>query len=228
MNFVTRLFAAALLAGVAAGLATGIVQALTVNPLIITAEAYETGKLILGAEAAGIEIDQAGWGRILENLMVSALLGFGGGLVLAGVMVLSGRAGLRFGFLLGLAAFTAFALAPAIGLPPRPPAYPEAALMDRQIWWLGTAAITIAGIILLFNSRRWWAIAAAAALFAAPHLIGAPGTDEVSSLLPPELVSQFALWSLAGSGLFWISLGCLTGYFVSRSVAPEPRKLAID
>ena len=228
MNFVTRLFAAALFAGIATGLITGFLQALTINPLLIVAETYESGALVLGESTHGTDHTHTDWDRIVANLVVNILFGFGGGLVLAGVMVLTGRSGLQTGFLVGIAAFVTFALAPALGLPPRPPAYPEAELISRQIWWLGTAAATTTGIVFLFNSRRWSAIIIATLLFAAPHIIGAPVVEETSLILPPDLVRQFTLWSLVNTGLFWILLGCLTGYFISRSAHSGDRDFVIN
>ncbi len=213
MNYLTRLFAIALLAGTITGLATGLMQELTINPLIVMAEAYESGAVAPGDLGPEVAPFQAEWTRIVTNIATNMIFGFGGALVLGGVMVMIGKTRLKYGFLIGISAFVIFALAPSLGLPPRPPAYPEADLFTRQIWWIATAACTAVGLGMMFLVRGIWAIVAGIALLAIPHIWGAPLVDESGAILPLSLVQQFSLWSLFITGFFWISLGCLSGYF---------------
>ena len=79
------------------------------------------------------------------------------------------------GVLWGLAGFVAFQLAPAFGLPPELPGMPAADLVARQIWWWATALATGAGLLRASpDSATGPAIGVAAVLMLLPHIIGAP------------------------------------------------------
>ena len=120
--------AAALLAGLAAGIVLSVVQQVWVAPLILQAEVFETA----GAEVLG---DGQPWApedgveRTLYSLLANVLNGFGFALLLGAAIALSGRqADWRRGLLWGLAGFVVFGAAPALGLPPDPPG------ADAGVW----------------------------------------------------------------------------------------------
>jgi len=66
-----------------------------------------------------------------------------------------------------------------------------------------------------FSPRRW-VQALGLGLIVLPHLIGAPHPEITTGGVPAELAAQFAINVLVVSGLFWIVLGGLTGYFYHR------------
>lgn len=212
---VTRTLLAGLLAGLAAGIALTAVYFVWLQPLILAAEAIETGA------AAEATLMRAG-----TTLLFNVLTGAGYGLLLSAAMMLRGRAGgLRDGLLWGAAGFAAFALAPALGLPAELPGVPAASLQDRQIWWLLTAAATAGGIALLVYYRFSLPALAGVAFIVAPHIVGAPAADAAYGAIPPELVARFAVRSLAGMALFWAVLGGFCGYLsgrLAREAAGKP------
>jgi cobalt transporter subunit CbtA len=165
--------------------------------------------------AAGIA-DDSPW-RAVFTFIATTLTATGFALLLAGAFAVSGRAvDAREGLLWGLAGFTAFALAPAFGLPPELPGSVAAELVTRQAWWIATMAATAIGIGLLVFVRRAWAIPIAIALLVAPHLIGAPHPHEGAGLVPPELAATFAARSLGVNAVMWALLGLATGALYAR------------
>jgi cobalt transporter subunit CbtA len=165
--------------------------------------------------AAGIT-DDSPW-RAVFTFIATTLTAIGFALLLAGAFAVSGRAvNAREGLLWGLAGFTAFALAPAFGLPPELPGSVAAEITSRQIWWIGTMAATVIGLGLLVFVRRTWAIPVAIALLIAPHLIGAPHPHEGAGLVPPELAATFAARSLGVNAVLWALLGLATGGLYAR------------
>jgi len=221
----TRIFGAAILAGLLAGLLVSIVQEVRVVPLLFEAEAYEAGAHAAAhTDHAGHAHDHgaAAWmpadgaERRLYTWMANIVTAVGFGLILTACYALRGRPVQgRDGLLWGLAGFTAFGLAPALGLPPELPGAAPADLVDRQIWWVLTAVATAGGLALLaFGRRLPWQVAGGA-LIATPHLIGAP-VPEGPGTVPADLAAEFAVASLATASLFWVALGMLTGAFYRR------------
>lgn len=210
-----RIFGAALLAGLIAGLLVSLLQELRLVPLIAAAEGFEAAAHAHGtagwAPADGAERRFFTW---LANIVAAA----GFGLLLTAAYGISGRPlDARRGLLWGLAGFAAFALAPALGLPPELPGAAAGDLHDRQVWWLATAAATSGGLALLAFAPAILAKAAGVALIAAPHLLGAPTPPaDAAGSAPPELAAAFAVASLVTAGLFWAALGALTGAFYRR------------
>lgn len=194
-----RIFFTALAAGAAAGLLSLAIQAATLFPMIERAELLEHP----GATADG--------GHLIYAALADLLAGIGFALVLLGGMALAERQGatidFRRGLLWGGAGFLAFALAPALGLPPALPGGEAAALAARQAWWLGTALATAGGLAAAVFARRGvWRLAGTAAIVA-PHLLDAPSA---------ALTSSFALLSLAASAVFWLVLGGGCGFLYGR------------
>ena len=237
--FRSLVFTAAL-SGLLVGLAISVLQIFGTVPLIARGETYEkasapahdhgapghshagTGRAAAPAATAPAP-EPEGWEpadgleRNAYTLLFNVVERIGFALLLAGSLVLSGRTpSWREGFLWGLAGFAVFVLAPSIGLPPELPGIPAAPLGPRQLWWIATAASTAAALwLIVFRRSPVWA-ALAIVLLAAPHLIGAPGLDEVATAVPAQLSHRFVVAVLVTTLLSWSLLGALTGYFGGR------------
>lgn len=121
------------------------------------------------------------------------------------------------GLLWGLAGFASFQMAPALGLAPGLPGTIAAEIAVRQTWWWGAVAATSSAIALISFGRKPWAYVPAAALLAAPHVIGAPQIDAYYGVVPPEVAAAFSA-SVLGVGLMvWLSLGWVAGSLWQRS-----------
>ena len=75
--------------------------------------------------------------------------------------------------------------------------------------FLLTGAVALAGRPIDWRRGVAWGLGGYAAFFAAPSLG-----------LPPELASEFAIATMVVTGLFWMELGGLTGYFYGRFEKP--------
>lgn len=235
---IVRLLLAALAAGLIAGLVMTPAQYTKLVPLIIKAEAFETG----GAhshehEPSAIESSASedqhghshdeetsflGFGRLGNTILANIAAGCGFGLLLAGVALVSGvtfpigREAINRGLLLGAAGWFAVQLAPAWGLPPELPGFPYIDLVDRQNWWIATVLCSAVGLYLLALRPEWIARIAGLVLIVAPHIYGAPQPEDISSAVPAMLASEYATAALGTTLLFWLVLGGLLGAFLSR------------
>lgn len=217
-----RLMSIVLIAGIAAGAVLAALQFVAIRPMIQRAEVYETelvrsGRLPHEDEhewqpAEGIE-------RVGYTVMSTLLMGVGyGALLLGGASLLSLRLRPREGLLLGLAGFACFALAPAFGLPPKPPGVAGAELNSAQIWWTLTAGATAVGLALIGLARgRWSWRVVGVLLIAAPHLYGAPPVSPPLTDALRDLSRQFAAVSIATQLAFWLTLGGVGGFLFARS-----------
>jgi cobalt transporter subunit CbtA len=238
---IARVLWTGVIAGLIAGaLATGV-QMVRLVPLIQSAEVYESAAMqthdhgaVAVSPASAVastsdvhkpsahehdaEWEPEGFLRTALTAGASILTGIGYGLLLAAGMTLVGRPlDARTGLLWGLAGFVVFAAAPAFGLPPEVPGMAAAELGARQVWWLGTAVATAAGIaVAAFAPSRLKA--AAVLLLIAPHVIGAPhvGGGAESAGVPAEIAAQFVAASLISALLFWLALGASAGHLLSR------------
>src|SRR5215470_10256009 len=212
------------LSGALAGLALFVAQRLTVIPLIETAETYEAAQ----HAHSGAPYEEEGWRpangkeRTLFTAMTTILTGIGFAAILFGGLALSGAlVNARRGALWGLAAFACFGLAPALGLPPQPPGTALAGLAGRQTWWIGTALATAAGLWLLVGKKRAWLLRIGGMVcLLLPHLIGAP-VGRGQNAVPAQLIRQFAITSLATTGIFWLVIGIIGGFLYSRLEADQ-------
>ncbi|MBW8300403.1 MAG: CbtA family protein [Hydrogenophaga sp.] len=175
------------------------------------AEAHDHHSADAWAPADGIE-------RTAYTLAANILTAIGFALVLNGLMQISGRhSDWRSGLIWGLCGFVVVMLAPGFGLHPELPGTPAAPLFERQVWWVGTALSTAAGLALLFFQRKPWAAAMAIVLIAFPHVIGAPVPAEGEQALAPEAMShRFVVIATLTSLLFWALLGSLSGHLRRR------------
>lgn len=240
MNLFRRIFFAAVLAGLAAGIVMSGLQQWKVAPIILAAEVFE------GAEAPAVhthehadaaapaatahvhEHDENAWApqdgaeRIFYTVLADILACLGFALVLAAVSTIIGiPVTAQNGVIWGIAGFVTFHLAPAFGLPPELPGMPAADLGARQIWWWATALCTGAGILAIARYRNWTAIGIAAVLFLLPHIVGAPAEPDEVSAVPPQLSTEFAAHALTVAAVFWLTVAPLYGYLVSRFAAAE-------
>lgn len=216
-----RILVTALVAGIVAGLAVSLFQAIGVTPLILEAETFEmaAGGTAEGHDHGSHDHEQdGGWmpaggaGRIAWTVVANLVTGAGFGMLLAGAIALAGRrTGWHRGLLWGLAGYAVFAIAPSLGLPPDPPGVYAGPVGPRQIWWLGTTAATGLGLALLVFGRGWLSRLAGVLLLVAPHVVGAPHVDIYGSGTPDALIDRFILTSLATTGLFWLVLGGVAG-----------------
>ncbi|NWE82456.1 CbtA family protein, partial [Pseudomonas edaphica] len=90
-------------------------------------------------------------------------------------------------------------------------------LAQRQIWWIGTAASTAAGIALLVFGRSWLLKVLGVAILAVPHVIGAPQPQVHSMLAPEALEAQFKIASHLTNVAFWLALGWISAWLFRRN-----------
>jgi cobalt transporter subunit CbtA len=218
-----KLMFVVLSSGALAGLALFAVQHFTVIPLIETAETYEAAGQ--QANPAMTHEDEGwqpanGWERTSFTALTTMLTGIGFAAMLFGALSLTGsQVNARRGALWGLAAFACFGLAPALGLPPQPPGAAVAGLYERQVWWVGTAIATAAGLWLLAGEGRTWPLRIAGVVcLSLPHLIGAPAAI-AQNVIPAQIIRRFTIASLATTGMFWLLLGTIGGFISSRHEA---------
>jgi predicted cobalt transporter CbtA len=77
--------------------------------------------------------------------------------------------------------------------------------------------------LLTGQSRpRWFHKLAGIVAILLPHIAGAPSATG-QTLVPHQLITEFALASLFAAALFWITLGFLGGFFLNT-----PGKAASD
>lgn len=240
MTLFRRLFLAAVVAGVLSGTAASVVQQVTTVPLILEAERYETvpAPASVPAPAATAENahSQAGhvhaapapaeevtaaeaFQRVGLTVVANLLVGVAYGLLLAGTMLLVGApVDARRGLVWGIGGFVAFALAPAVGLPPELPGMGGAALEARQAWWIAAALCAAGGLLALGFAKNRFVIAAGVVLAALPHVIGAPHPESPEGVVPPEMAARFAVLSIGVAALFWAALGSACGALMQRVV----------
>lgn len=218
-----RVFLTALIAGAVAGLFAAGVQRIKIIPLIERAEVYEAGEAHDGAAGAGLTEawqPRAGLERAAYTTLADVLAGIGFAFLLTGAIALAGLRGYvinaRRGLLWGAAGFAVFALAPALGLPPLPPGMEAAELVERQVWWIATATTTALGLGLIVFPRGLVYRVIGVGLLILPYIIGAPEPPEIGGEVPPGIVAEFVVASLAAAGLFWLLLGGLTGWLYHR------------
>lgn len=226
----------AVLAGLIGGAVATVAQAVRVTPLIREAETYETaarsppnpaaaqghgGEHVHDHDGATAWAPDGVLQTTLATLGANILAGVGFALLLTAGMALQGRTGWYTGLLWGMAGFASFTLAPAAGLLPELPGMAAADLLDRQIWWIGTALATAGGLALISLVRRLGWAAIGAVLIVAPHLIGAPRAMGPGVGLPDELIVAFGIASIVTNLLFWAALGIASGILYERLNASD-------
>lgn len=243
----TRLMAAAVFAGLVAGVLAAGFQSMVVTPLIFKAEKIEHGDGGTEPHAAhnhsadhdhAHAADEAGDGhdhdhnhegwmpadgleRLGFTVLSTVATTIGYALLLAALMTIAGvplTVPAGVGWAIG--AFAATALAPGLGLSPTLPGMAETALQPRQLWWIATALATAGGLYLLaYHYQNLIALAAGVAVIVLPHIFGAPPADLTGSDIPARLASQFASASYAQAFLMWLAIGIGLGFVASRNAA---------
>lgn len=219
-------------AGLLAALLLTLLQSFWVAPLILQAETYENSSPVAEAHehadvgaAEGHHHDaeawspEDGWQRVLSTTGGNLVVAVGFALILAALYTLRAPGRTASGALWGLAGFAVFCLAPTLGLPPELPGTAAADLAQRQLWWVGTAAATAAGLALIVFAQNWLLKAVGAALLVIPHVIGAPQPEVHESLAPEALEAQFKVASLLTNAAFWLALGLLSAWLYRRQQA---------
>jgi len=167
--------------------------------------------------------------RSLFSLAANVLTAIAFALLLVSAFtVYGGSISLHRGLLWGLAGFTCFSFLPGLGLPPELPAAAAGDLLDRQIWWLGTASLSIAGLsFIVFGKSIGWR-AVGLLLLVIPHAIGAPLPEagEVGAS-PPELAAHFVMLSLFASATMWMVIGVVTAFLYDR-ILIEDREIFVS
>ena len=230
MKVFNRIVLTALLSGALAGLVLAGIQHLTVIPMILEAETYETtdsdeGETSHGEEEAWAPEDGAE--RTFFTAMNSVIVGIGFGLLLTACYAVRGNVTWRKGILWGLAGFAAFHLAPSFGLPPELPGDAAAGLGQRQVWWLITVIVTAVGLWIIAFQKVSYMKLFGVALIILPHLFGAPQPEAHGGLAPEELRNAFMYTTLVTNAIFWIVLGILSAYLFNR-LEERAEKTAIN
>lgn len=223
----------AAIAGLFAGLVMAAMQASFTTPLIMAAEAYESG----GAAGAHGHVagephahDEKAWTpddgfeRQFYTAAANVVTAIGFSLLLVAASEAFGGVGSwREGILWGLAGFAVFTLAPGLGLPPTLPGMPAAELAARQTWWIATVAATAIGLGLIVFRRSVLSAVLAVVLIVAPHLVGAPQPVSHETAVPAELQRDFVVAVAVTNLVFWVVLGAAVAVvrqrFAGRRIA---------
>lgn len=231
MSILRSIVLSSALVGLSVGLVVSIAQHFATVPLILEGEVYEKAAAEIAVpmttthahQPKGHEQSEETWApadgveRTVFTVMANILTATGYALVLAGLFVLRGRpVGWHEGLLWGLCGFLVVTVAPGLGLSPELPGVQAAPVLERQVWWIGTAAATAVGIALLAFRSSPWAAAVALVLFAVPHLIGAPRLADQHSVVPEALSHQFVVAVTLTSLVSWALLGWLSAVLYRR------------
>jgi putative cobalt transporter subunit CbtA len=208
---------AALLAGVAAGLAAALFNFLLTEPLIDRAIAletlrhqaegtYEEPMVSRGAQQIGLFV-----GFLIFGLTWSLLAGAAFHLVQRWMPAWSP---LKRSLLVAGLSYWAVALLPGLKYPANPPGVGDPDTIGyRQALYLGFLALSVLATAVAataayrYGSRRGWqvGVAVGAALSAALYLAMPANPDTVS--MPADLVTTFRFLSVGGLAVFWLVLG---------------------
>ena len=154
---------------------------------------------------------------VWQSFIAHFFTAWGYGLLLCGLIHLGRRRfSWQIGLLAGFGGFIVFMLAPSLGLPPSLPGSPLAPLEARQMWWLLSVLCGIVALWMLFQ-RSMRFRAAAIAVASIPYIIVSP--PESSAVLLPQLSAlnqQFFYITLLTTLVFWLLLGSISGWMLSR------------
>ncbi len=238
----------ALLVGTLSGLVLTVAQVWQVVPIIHSAEVFEQQAAAVPAIESAGQLEAAhshsadddewapnkGFERTAFTLLSNVLTAIGFAVVVMVAMMASislshkENPGFKWqhGLVWGVAGYTIFWLAPAIGLPPEIPLAAAADLEARQIWWLFAVVSTAAGLAGLAYGKSPWRWAAPLLLIV-PHLVGAPhAPGAMFAEQPPaaaaqleQLAQQFIGATAIANLFFWLALGLAAAWSVRRIVA---------
>lgn len=241
------LILSACLIGVIIGLIVTAVQAVGVTPILLDAEQYEIAEAPAPhthshGEQAGHSPESAAehhhggedWAPAdgAERTFYTAISNIFAGIGFAAVMLvvmtqLRERGKLTLtpsrGLLLGIVGYLAVFVAPSIGLPPEIPGTAAAPLEARQLWWVFTVLMALAGFAMLFLARGWLKLVGLP-LLAAPYLVMPPHPDgplfshpDPSAVAALNQLHQEFIWASGITNLvFWVLAGLLCAFAVKR------------
>ena len=217
---------AAALAGVISGFLLTVIQQIEIVPLIEAAEAREAANMALQPAHQHSEANQSwtphdGWERALATAASNIILAIAFALLLSSAMSLRRSSGWRAGLVWGIAGYAVFFVAPALGLPPELPGTDAAPLSDRQLWWVGTASYTAAGLWLAGFARKPLVRVFGLVLLCAPHAIGAPQPQIDDGVNIGDLAKEFVRATYLANAALWLSLGGFVGVFGRPGKSPE-------
>jgi cobalt transporter subunit CbtA len=220
-----RIVSAAALAGLISGLLLTVIQQIEIVPLIEAAEAREAANVASPAhqhsEANQSWTPHAGWQRALATAVSNIILAIAFALLLSSAMSLRRSSGWRAGLAWGIAGYVVFFVAPALGLPPELPGTDAAPLSDRQLWWVGTASCTAAGLWLAAFAGKSLVRVFGLVLLCAPHVVGAPQPQIDNGVNVGDLAQEFIRATYLANAALWLSLGGLVGVFGKPGKSPE-------
>ncbi|MBL4692601.1 MAG: CbtA family protein [Magnetovibrio sp.] len=210
-----RLFATAMAAGVLVAVLVSMVEVYTTTPLILEAEGYEVSTVIIGhVHDHSAWSPENGWERFGYTVVANVVTTISFALFLVvGLSFGPKQADRRTGFLMAIAGFAAFTLAPTMGLPPELPGMPTADLHARQMWWLATVLCTLGGLYCLFLTDIEPVKILGILIVLAPHIWGAPHPLTQASEVPATLAAHFAASSIVISAILWGLLGYFAPLF---------------
>lgn len=241
------LLSGGVIAGAVTGLAVALLQFFLIQPLIVEAERYETGELVLmgvaqddpsgssgdtvlsahDAHDADDEFSVVVRSGLTVLTLVLTWSGFG---LVAGASLATHRALWGPNSIsvpaLALSGFATFALSPSLGLPPELPGMQAAELSHRQMWWVMTAAATVAGLFLASGVKSWLGRLAGLALMVAPHLLGAPQPPASVPVIPPDLAALYSARALGLSLIGWLALASLLFRLMPEDGREQPTAVA--
>ena len=213
--------------GLLAALVLTLLQSFWVAPLILEAETFEKpaptqthdhADSAMPAHSHDAEAwePEDGWQRILSTTGGNLVVAVGFALMLAGLYTLRSPTRTSQGLLWGVAGYATFCLAPTLGLPPELPGTAAADLLQRQIWWVSTAASTAVAIALVVFGRHWALKVLGVVILVMPHVMGAPQPLVHASLAPQALETQFKVASQLTNAAFWLALGVISAWLFRR------------
>jgi predicted cobalt transporter CbtA len=240
----TKLLRDGVTAGAAAGIAAALTLWLVVEPVIRRALQIEEAR---GSGTAGHASDPlvSRTAQITGGLATAVLVGVLVGVVFAVVFArtrhrLPGRTDVARAGTLAATAFLVLALLPAIKVPANPPAVGDPdTVTQRTLLYLLTILVGVLGTGLVWAVERRLATrglglparavvttgVAVAWLVAVIALVPGPA-DQVPADVPPGLLWDFRVASLAQIGSMWLVLGLVFGALV-ESRAGSGRRVAV-
>jgi predicted cobalt transporter CbtA len=116
------------------------------------------------------------------------------------------------------AAWFCVQLAPSMSLPPAVPGFPYADLGDRQAWWMiAVCGFRCWGSGVMTMRPEWLVKMLGRGHHCCAACVGVAGAGRsFEQNVPAYIASAYAAASLATTLFFWLLLGGLLGFFLSR------------
>jgi predicted cobalt transporter CbtA len=215
---------AALVAGLAAGLAVAAFHLVATEPIIDRAVELEAqSRQAEGAHDEALVSRAAQRGGLVLGFL---LYGLTWSLLLGAIYHLAQRwlpasDALRRGLLLALIGYWSVGLFPFLKYPANPPGVGDAeTIAYRQALYLGMLALSVGGTTLALSLGRvdlggWLLVPAFLSVFGVAIYILMPSNPDATRL-PDDIVATFRARSLVGLTLFWAVLGLTFGLLLRQ------------